>query len=208
MKNWKSEIVCTAFNQGQLPPAQGREVVLVGRSNVGKSTLINALLGKKIAHISSKAGKTRSVNFFRVEPRQDEAFYLVDLPGYGFASRSSDEKRGWWKLINSYFSSQRELVFVIHLVDFRHGFLANDLELTEWMDGMDMPRLVVFTKGDKVTPGRRKSTYNAYVRGGLESILPPPVTMGKNDVEMNRLREMILEILDEDKRLLALSDNA
>lgn len=202
MRNWKSEIVCTAFNRQQLPPLKGREVVLVGRSNVGKSTLINALLGNKIAHVSSKAGKTRSINFYSVE--DGGGFYLVDLPGYGFASRSGDERRGWWKLIDGYFSARRDAIaFVIHLVDFRHGFLANDLELTAWLDEQDLPRLIVFTKGDKISSGRKRGTYVTHLKGGHESILPPPITEGKNDAEMNRLRETILEILAEHERLAA-----
>ena len=203
MKNWKSEIICTAFNQQQLPPQLGREVVLVGRSNVGKSTLINALLGRKVAHVSSKAGKTRSINFYSVE--DGGGFYLVDLPGYGFASRSGDERRGWWKLIDGYFATrQNDIAFVIHLVDFRHGFLANDVELTEWLDQLDLPRLVVFTKGDKVSPGRKRGTYVTHLKSGMESILPPPITEGKNDAEMNRRRESILEILAEHERLAKL----
>lgn len=198
MTHWQSDLICTAFNKGQLPEPGLPEVALVGRSNVGKSTLINALLGRRIAKISSKPGKTRSLNFYRVTPAQEgEPFCLVDLPGYGYAARSRDERREWWRFVNDYFSMERGVMFVVHLVDFRHGPLASDDELTAWLDAMDMPRLIVFTKGDKIPKGRRRGTYMKYMSAGLLSVAPPPVTEGKNDAEMDRLRGLIAQIIRE-----------
>jgi GTP-binding protein len=179
------------------------EIVFVGRSNVGKSTLINALLnrlGKKVAYVSSKPGKTRSVNFYRITSPGGETgggFCLVDMPGYGYASRGKDERANWWKLVNCYFSGERDTVFVIHLVDFRHGFLKGDEELTAWLDSLDMPRLVVFTKGDKVPRGRSKVLYGQYVSRGIVSIVPPFVTCGKNDDSIESLRTRIPRIIHE-----------
>ncbi len=202
MTHWQSDLVCTAFNQRQLPEAELPEVAFVGRSNVGKSTLINALLGRRIAKVSSKPGKTRSLNFYRVEPGGGaNPFCLVDLPGYGYAARSRDERRDWWRFVNDYFSMERNLAFVVHLVDFRHGPLENDHELTAWLDAMDMPRLIVFTKGDKIPKGRRKGTYLKYINAGLVSVAPPPVTEGKNDAETDRLRALIVQIIRELGRL-------
>lgn len=195
MTHWRSELLCTAFETGQLPGPAMAEVPFVGRSNVGKSTLINALLGRKIAKVSSKPGKTRSVNFYRVDA--GGGFCLVDLPGYGYAQRSRDERRAWWKLVGDYFGMGRDISFVVHLVDFRHGALANDRELTAWLDGMDMPRLVVFTKTDKVPKGRARGLYMKYMGDGLVSLAPPPLTSGKNDAEMDRLRGLVLQILSE-----------
>lgn len=195
MKNWKSELYCTAFNVGQLPPPEAYEIVFVGRSNVGKSTLINALLGRRIARVSSKPGKTRSINFFRVE--SDPPFCLVDLPGYGYAQRGKDERKSWWKFIDDYFSSNRAIPFVVHLIDFRHGPLANDNELTEWLDSMGMPRLIVFTKGDKISKGARRGVYSGYMKSGLDSVLPPFITSGVNDADMEKLRDGIEQILKE-----------
>ena len=200
MTVWKSELYCTAFTKQQIPEPGNSEIVFVGRSNVGKSTLINSLLEKKIAKVSSKPGKTRSINFYSVMTG-DEDFTLVDIPGYGYAARGMDERRTWWRLIEDYFASDRPISFVIHLMDFRHGPLANDNELTAWLDQMDIPRLVVFTKGDKISPGKRKGLYQQYMRAGLDSILPPFITSGTNDKEMSALREGIKDILKEIAKL-------
>jgi GTP-binding protein len=180
------------------------EVVFLGRSNVGKSTLINALLNrmnKRVAFVSSKPGKTRSANFYKIsvcgaDAGQNE-FLLVDMPGYGYAERGGNEREEWRKLVSRYFSGGRDAVFALHLVDFRHGPLGGDDELTEWLDGLDMPRQIVFTKGDKVPRGRSKDLYARYVGGGLVSILPPIVTHGKNDESAEFLREAILRIIRE-----------
>ncbi len=200
MTVWKSELYCTAFTKQQIPEPRNSEIVFVGRSNVGKSTLINSLLERKIAKVSSKPGKTRSINFYSVMTG-DEDFTLVDIPGYGYAARGMDERRTWWRLIEDYFASDRPISFVIHLMDFRHGPLPNDNELTAWLDQMDIPRLVVFTKGDKISPGKRKGLYQQYMRAGLDSILPPFITSGINDKEMSALREGIKDILKEIAKL-------
>jgi len=204
--HWKSETICTAWKASDLPKPTLPEVVIAGRSNVGKSTLINALLnrmGHKVAYVSSKPGKTRSLNFFKIYAPCDGGefvFYLVDMPGFGYASRGRDERAEWRKLVNAYFSGGRDTIFVIHLVDFRHGFLAGDEQFTSWIDSMDMPRLVVFTKGDKAPKSKLKALYNQYVAGGIVSILPPVVTYGKNDEAADYLRIQIPRIIHELQR--------
>ncbi|MEG1602939.1 MAG: ribosome biogenesis GTP-binding protein YihA/YsxC [Cloacibacillus sp.] len=200
MSVWKSDLFCTAFNKQQLPPPNYDEIVFLGRSNVGKSTLVNALLGKKIAKVSSKPGKTRSINFYNVEAEPNK-FSLVDIPGYGYAARGKDERKVWWRLIEDYFNEDRPISYVVHLIDFRHGPLANDIELINWLDSMEMPRLVVFTKGDKITAGKRKGQYNAIMREGLDSMLPPFLTSGANNDEMSKLRDGIEQCLTEIRKL-------
>ena len=200
MASWRSELYCTAFNKQQLPPEDDCEIVFLGRSNVGKSTLINALLERRIAKVSSQPGKTRSINFYRVDTGEKK-FSLVDIPGFGYAARGFDERESWWKLIDSYFESRNSISFVIHLIDFRHGPLANDIELINWLDDMQMPRLVVFTKGDKISSGKRRGLYRQYMNNGLDSLLPPYITSGVNDKEMEALRSGIIETIKEIAKL-------
>jgi GTP-binding protein len=204
---WTADLVGTAYNSGQLPAPVLPEVAIAGRSNVGKSTLINVLLNRtssRVAHVSSKPGKTRSLNFYSINPGNAEApFIIVDLPGYGYAVRAPAERKNWFDLVNSYFSSGRDIPFVMHLIDFRHGPLAGDLELTKWLDAMNVPRLIIFTKGDKAPKGRARGMYQGYMKGGLTSILPPFVTTGKNDAEADRLRGVICKIVSEAGRIQA-----
>lgn len=198
---WKFELTATAFRSDQLPVSTVPEIALLGRSNVGKSTMINALLNrtsKKIAHVSSNPGKTRSLNFYKIDTG-DLGFFLVDLPGYGYAARSADERVQWRRLIEGYFgaSEPRRTAFVIHLVDFRHGMQKADQELSEWLDEFDMPRLVAFTKADKVPNGQKKQLYIRYLSAGMKTLAPPPLTTGRNDDQMERLRRTIEDALIE-----------
>lgn len=197
MSLWEYELFCTAFNKQQLPPCENHEIVFVGRSNVGKSTLINSLLGKRIAKVSSKPGKTRSINFYKINADKKTTFSLVDIPGYGYAARGMDERKTWWRLIDDYFTTDRAISYVVHLMDFRHGAVAKDNELTDWLDSMGMPRLVVFTKGDKISQGRKKGLYQQHMKTGISSVLPPFITSGINDKEMASLRLGIVDVLNE-----------
>ncbi len=131
---WKYESVITAFLQNQLPPAGIPEITVLGRSNVGKSSLINRLVGQKVARSSGTPGKTRSINFFRLAGKHP--FYLVDLPGYGYSATSQETRQGWKRLVDAY-TTRSATVLHLHLVDFRHGFLKADL-----------------TSGSARTPGR------------------------------------------------------
>lgn len=201
MSTWQSELFCTAFNKQQLPPPEIPEIVFVGRSNVGKSSLINLLLGKKIAKVSSKPGKTRSINFYKITTSEGMEFNLVDIPGYGYAKRGFAERSSWWKLIEDYFNEDRDISYVVHLIDFRHGPLANDYELIEWLDSMNMPRLVVFTKGDKISQGRKKGFYQGHMNKGIVSVLPPFITSSINDKESASLRGGIVDVLNEMQKL-------
>ena len=195
-----AEFVISNTSFDRCPVHNKPEYAFIGRSNVGKSTLINSLLERKIAKVSAKPGKTRSINFYNVDTGS-RAFRLVDIPGYGYAARGFDERNSWWKLIDDYFAQERNISFVIHLMDFRHGPLANDDELTNWLDQMDMPRLVVFTKGDKISAGKRKGLYQQHMKLGIDSLLPPFITSGVNDKEMDALREGIIDILSEMAKL-------
>ncbi len=192
---WKVSLECTAFTADQFPPPEIPEIAVAGRSNVGKSTLINNLLGVRLAHVGATPGKTRSVNFFLVE-REGVPFRLVDLPGYGYASRSKAERNTWSRLIESYVANRKSLWLVLHLVDFRHGLLENDASLQEWLDGVGLPVFVVFTKGDKIAKGKHRSTRDQFIRDGMKSIDVPIVTSGDKGIGIQELRVFIESFLD------------
>lgn len=122
-------------------------MALAGRSNVGKSSLLNKLVGARgLAKVSSTPGKTRSLNFFLV----NETFYLVDLPGYGYAKVSKSVKAGWGKLIEDYLTRTRELAGLILLLDCRRNPTPEDLQLLGWLGEREIPALLVITKSDKL----------------------------------------------------------
>lgn len=164
---WKASLSCTAYTVQQIPAGEKTEIALAGRSNVGKSSLLNRLIGQKLAHVSSAPGLTRSINFFDVQA--EHPFVLVDLPGFGFASRSKDERNMWASMIEKYISRRPQLALVIHLVDIRHGLLDKDRELQLWLKSLGKNIQVVFTKADKIAKTKRRSLILQYVEKGLYS---------------------------------------
>lgn len=133
----------------QAPPGGLRpEVALVGRSNVGKSSFLCSLVGRKgLAKVSSTPGKTRMLNYFLI----DERWYLVDLPGYGYAKVSKTEQERWGRTMEEYLSRREGLTVVIQLVDARHGPQASDLQMQGWLSDRAFKHLVVLTKSDKLS---------------------------------------------------------
>lgn len=200
MLSWKSSLTCTAFEPRQFPPQEFPEIAIAGRSNVGKSSLLNSILGQKTAHVSSKPGKTRSINFFKVDA--ELPFCLVDLPGYGFAARSKTEQDTWKKLIERYLRNRGSLALIVHLVDFRHGLLKNDRELQDWVFAMDIPMFTVFTKIDKITKGKRKGDLLKYVKLGLKSIDMPILTSAEKNLGIEELRAFFMSYLAEWNELM------
>lgn len=192
---WKASLEATCFSVSQLPPEAVPEIAVAGRSNVGKSTLINALLGMKLAHVGATPGKTRSINFYSIQA--SVPFRLVDLPGYGYAARSKTERGEWSRLITSYVERRKTLCLVCHLVDFRHGLLGNDRELQEWLGRCGRAILVVFTKADKLARGRHRPLLQQYVKKGLRSVDVPVVTSGENRSGIEELRGFIDRFLTE-----------
>jgi len=168
---WQAKLLSTAFNISQFPEESLPEIAIAGRSNVGKSSLLNKLVNCRIAHVGSTPGKTRSINFYHINTKTP--FILVDLPGYGFASRSKGERKKWSNLIENYIVNRKTLGLLISLVDFRHGLLPNDKILQEWINSVDVPLLTVFTKVDKIARGKRKGYLHQYVRERLHSVEVP-----------------------------------
>ena len=143
----------TAYTLDQLLALPEAQIALAGRSNVGKSSLINALAGrKKLAKVSATPGKTRSVNFYRVEPYN---FYLVELPGYGYARASHEERRKWAKLLEHYLADCKTLKALALLLDCRLPPQKLDLELASFARGCCLPLLPVLTKADKCSQRER-----------------------------------------------------
>ena len=149
MKVRTVEFAGSLFDAGAPLPGDLPQVAFSGRSNVGKSSLINVLLRrtrKKIARVSATPGKTRSLNFYLVNDR----FFLVDLPGFGFAKVSARVRQSWRKLVEEYLVGEPKLRGVVHLVDSRHDPTATDLEMVEFLAARGLPTLVVLTKMDKL----------------------------------------------------------
>lgn len=152
MKKGPKELT-RAFTQKEYPDHHLKEVAFVGRSNVGKSSLINSLFKRKgFAAISSSPGKTRSINFYSFS----KEVVFVDLPGYGYAKVSQAMKESWSSMIEEYLYTRENLTSLIHLVDARHRPSKDDITMREWLRGMDFPVLVAATKADKISRGRRK----------------------------------------------------
>ena len=138
----------------QLPKPTTPEVSFVGRSNVGKSSLLNRLLGRKqLARVSSVPGKTANINFFDVD-----GVKFVDLPGYGYAKVSHTEKQRWADLIGGYFEQERSFNLVISLVDIRHEAQKLDLQMVDFLTEAELPFVVALTKADKITRNKQNQT--------------------------------------------------
>lgn len=151
MKIKTSEFVISAVAPSQYPKDMLPEIAFVGRSNVGKSSALNTILGrKKLAKVSSTPGKTRTINFFIV----NNEFYLVDLPGYGYAKVSKSEKASWGKVMETYLNNRPNLQEVLLLVDIRHEPTNDDIMMYDWIKHFGFGSIVIATKSDKITKGR------------------------------------------------------
>ena len=139
---------------GQLPPSDLPEIVFSGRSNVGKSSLINKILNRKsLARVSATPGKTTTINFYRLDTLR-----LADLPGYGYAKRSKTEMQRWAELVEGYFGSKRNIILVVQLVDMRHAATKDDEMMLHFLIEQGLPFCVVLTKSDKLNVSERKAS--------------------------------------------------
>jgi GTP-binding protein len=176
--NVSAEFVTSAADAGGFPRERLPELAIVGRSNVGKSSLINALLRRQLARTSATPGKTRLANFFRVQRGTAPAFHLVDLPGYGYARGGGASAREFQKLTNVYFERARDVAIgVLLLVDSRHPGLESDLEAWQWLNSSPVTAgvagtSVVGTKVDKLTRAERTRHSREF-----ESLFQTPVLL-------------------------------
>lgn len=151
MKVHNVEMVISAVRPEQYPEDGLPEFALAGRSNVGKSSFINRMIGRKaMARISSKPGKTQTLNFYKIE----EQLFFVDVPGYGYAKVSKSERAAWGKMIEKYFTSRELLKAVVLIVDLRHSPTNDDCMMYDFLKHYNIPCIVVATKCDKIPKGK------------------------------------------------------
>ena len=149
----KSEFIISAVSYDQYPEIKKDEFAFIGRSNVGKSSLINSLCGRKmLAKISSTPGKTRTVNYFLI----NDSFYFVDLPGYGYAKLSKSEKANLGRVIDTYFKNTNNLKTIFILVDVRHNPTDDDKLMIQWVKYYNLPFKIIATKADKINKSEIK----------------------------------------------------
>jgi ribosome biogenesis GTP-binding protein ysxC len=165
-----SDFVTSAVKKDQYPVTGLPEIAFVGRSNVGKSSIINALTNRrKLAKVSQTPGKTRLINFFEINNNE---LYLVDLPGYGYAKVSKTEKASWGNTIETYLSGREELKRVVLLVDSRHKPTADDIQMHEWIKFYGYDEVIIATKSDKLSNNELRKN---------EKVIRDTLKLGKED---------------------------
>jgi len=182
----QARFVTSVADIKQVPANRLTEIAVVGRSNVGKSSLINSLFNQKhLAKISSTPGKTRLINYFII----DEKFYLVDLPGYGYSKISKNVSKNWEKLITAYLTENPFLKWVYLLIDSRHKLMDLDRQMINWLTEMEIPFVVILTKSDKLS-NNRLTTQTRSIDSELSV-----VTIITYSAKTHRGRQDILEML-------------
>lgn len=177
----------SAVKKDQYPENKLAEFVFIGRSNVGKSSLINSLARtKKLARVSGQPGKTQTINFYELgiknkDTEERKNFYLVDLPGYGYAKTGKENRKIWAKFIDEYLLSSGQIKFVCQLIDSRHDPMPADIEMFRWLVKAGLPVLVIATKVDKLGTVAREKNLQVIRRGlGVPDLDVLPYSALKN----------------------------
>ncbi len=191
-----SEMSClfagSFYDFEQLPDNELPQIAFAGRSNVGKSSLLNKLVGqKKMAKVSSTPGKTRSINFFSV----NRSFYFVDLPGYGYAKVSKTERESWGVLLAKYLTECRQLIGLVLLLDARREPTEEDLMLTEWLEDRKLPVIIALTKADKLGRGELSSKALRIQKEFDVEVIPFSILSG---IGKNELLRAVANLLQEE----------
>ncbi len=156
----KAEFAAAYGSFSQIPACSRMEIAFAGRSNVGKSTLINKIFNRKnLARVSAVPGKTATINFYQLEH-----VYFVDLPGYGYAKVAKSEKERWAGLIEGYLNSERDIRLIFLLIDMRHAPSADDLHMIDYLVEAELPFVVILTKADKLKKMARQARMEAFVQ--------------------------------------------
>jgi len=188
-----AHFIASAADARQIPPEGPPELAFAGRSNVGKSSLMNMLLARKgLVRTSKTPGSTRAINFFSVRASGKE-FTFVDLPGYGFASRSKEERASWAPLIEGYLESRRSLRAVCILIDARRGIESDDEGLIDLIVTRGLVALVVATKIDKLVRAKRKPTLDSIRKSIREPVIAASGETGEGKDELWSALQKILE---------------
>ncbi len=190
---WEAaEFETAAGISAQLTLSNMPEIAFSGRSNVGKSSLINRLVGRKaLARTSATPGKTATINFYRLPSMR-----LVDLPGYGYAKVSDSERRRWSELIEGYFNDERDMRLVLQLIDMRHPPSKDDYHMLEYMVECGIPFIIVLTKADKLNKTERTARLEALTQelADYEGVTCVPFS-AVNGEGVETLREILLEVI-------------
>lgn len=200
-----AKYIISSATYKQCPTADKPEYAFIGRSNVGKSSLINMLTGSKgLAKTSGTPGKTQLINHFEVVSADKKKWYIVDLPGYGYASVSQKARHNWSNMIESYIRKRENLVCLFVLIDSRHEPQANDLEFINQLGSWETPFVLVFTKSDKNKPGATKRNVENFLAAlGQNWEEPPPffVTSANDKTGREPMLEYIGGLNSSFKRL-------
>lgn len=198
----KAEYVLSAVKPDQYPAGDRPELAVSGRSNVGKSSLINKFLNRKaIAKVGKTPGKTQTINFFNI----NDDWYLVDLPGYGYAKVPMQTRASWGKMMGTYFKTRQSLRGVIQLVDIRHSPTEDDKTMMNMLWENEIPALVVATKADKIARGQRpkylKNIAEAFQMQDWREIIPFSSEDGTGIEELHEAIEHIIALSREEPDL-------
>ncbi|WP_248927441.1 ribosome biogenesis GTP-binding protein YihA/YsxC [Paenibacillus hamazuiensis] len=173
MKVNQAEFIISAVGPAQYPADALPEIALAGRSNVGKSSLINRMISRKnLARTSSKPGKTQQLNYYKI----NQDLYFVDLPGYGYAQVSKTERAKWGKFIEQYILKREYLKLLLHIIDLRHPPTKDDQSMHEWLRANGIPVCVVTTKADKISRGQWQK-HLKIIREGLGMDKSEPIVL-------------------------------
>jgi len=191
--------IASAVRREQYPEGDLPEIVFMGRSNVGKSSLINSLTRVRgLARVSSQPGKTQTINFYELGAKlageeERRSFYLVDLPGYGYARTGREKRKSWSKFIEEYLQASEKIAFVCQLIDIRHEPMASDIEMFQWLVQHGLPVLIIATKADKLGKSARQKQVAAIRRAlGVAELPVLPYSSLKGDG-----RPELLEVIGE-----------
>jgi len=200
MEIQQAEFITSSVTESQCPKPQLPEYAFIGRSNVGKSRLINMITGnKKLAKVSGSPGKTMTINHFLI----NRSWYMVDLPGYGFAKRSKTERKKWEKMIRHYILTRSNLLSLFLLIDLRLAPQRNDMEFMEWLAMSEIPFVLTYTKADKLSNTEVDKNLTQYKKAILQKweTLPPVIVTSS---VTGRGREEILRYIEETNKVFQL----